>query len=216
MSTEDGIRLGFLASGQGSNLRAVVSACRAGKLRARPAVVISNNSRSGALEFARTESISWAHLSSQTHPEPAALDAAILSVLRDHSADLILLLGYMKKLGPRTLAAYAGRILNIHPALLPRHGGKGMYGIRVHEAVLAAGDAETGVTIHLVDGEYDSGPVLSQTRVPVEPGDTPQTLAGRVLEREHAFLVETLQEVVAGQIELPGLRARRATLEPRS
>jgi phosphoribosylglycinamide formyltransferase-1 len=112
----------------------------------------------------------------------------------------------MKLLGPRTTAAYRGRILNTHPALLPRYGGKGMYGARVHEAVLAAGEAETGVTVHLVDEEYDHGEVVAQCRVRVEQGDTVDSLAARVLEREHGFLVETLQAIASGRIALPGLR----------
>ena len=102
----------------------------------------------------------------------------------------------MKKIGPAVLSAYAGRIINIHPALLPRHGGPGMYGRRVHEAVLAAGDSETGVTIHLVDEEYDHGHILAQTRLPVLKGDTVDSLAARVLRREHEFLVETIEGLV--------------------
>jgi phosphoribosylglycinamide formyltransferase-1 len=108
----------------------------------------------------------------------------------------------MKKLGPRTLAAYRNRIVNIHPALLPKFGGQGMYGMNVHKAVIEAGERESGVTIHLVDEEYDHGTILAQTRLPVLPDDTPQTLAQRVLEREHSFLVETLDKIIRGEIRL--------------
>jgi phosphoribosylglycinamide formyltransferase-1 len=113
----------------------------------------------------------------------------------------------MKLLGPKTTAAYRGRILNTHSALLPRYGGKGMYGSRVHEAVLAAGETETGVTVHLVDKEYDHGEIVAQCRVPVEHGDTLDSLSVRVLEREHEFLVETLQAIASGQIVLAGFRS---------
>ena len=109
----------------------------------------------------------------------------------------------MKRIGPCTLARFAGRIINTHPALLPKFGGTGMYGQRVHEAVLAAGETETGVSIHLVDPEYDTGPVIAQCRVPVEPGDTADSLAARVVEREHEFLVDTIAAIAEGRIHLP-------------
>jgi phosphoribosylglycinamide formyltransferase-1 len=198
------IHLGFLASHRGSNMQAVADACRSGRLDARPSVVISNNSESGALARARWESIPHYHLSGRTHPLPEELDDAILEALRRHQVDLVVLAGYMKKIGPRTLRHYRGRILNIHPALLPRFGGEGMYGTRVHAAVLAAGERETGVTIHVVDEQYDRGPVVAQCRLPVLGHDTVESLAQRVLEREHAFLVETLVGIAAGTIALPG------------
>jgi phosphoribosylglycinamide formyltransferase-1 len=192
--------LGFLASHRGSNMQAVMDACKSGRLQAAPAVVISNNRDSGALQRARQEDIPARHLSSETHPEPDSLDQAILDALRQHAVDLVVLAGYMKKLGPKTLAHYQGRIINIHPALLPKFGGRGMYGNHVHEAVLAAGEKETGVTIHLVDGEYDRGPIIAQRKVPVLEGDTVETLSQRVLEQEHALLVETLGELLSSPV----------------
>jgi phosphoribosylglycinamide formyltransferase-1 len=194
------VNLGFLASGRGSNLQAVIDACKSGRLRATPRVVISNNSDSGALERARREGIPAYHLSSHTHGE--GLDEAILETLRRHGVELVVLAGYMKKLGPRTLVAYRNRIVNIHPALLPKFGGQGMYGMNVHRAVIAAGERESGATVHLVDEEYDHGAILAQTCVPVLPDDTPETLARRVLEREHTFLVETLDQIIRGEIRL--------------
>jgi phosphoribosylglycinamide formyltransferase-1 len=134
------------------------------------------------------------------------LDEIILSTLQQHQIDLIVLAGYMKRLGEKTLSAYQGRVINIHPALLPEHGGVGMYGAYVHQAVIAAGDQETGVTIHLVDQEYDHGDIVSQCRLPVLKGDTAGTLAERVLEREHSFLVETLKRIIEGEIVLPARR----------
>lgn len=198
------MKLGFLASGSGTNMQAIVDACGDGRLAAEPAAVVGNNSRSQALERARRQGIPAFHLSSRTHPDPEALDAAIAAALGRCGADLVCLAGYMKLVGPRTLRAFEGRVLNIHPALLPKHGGRGFYGRAVHEAVLASGDTETGATVHLVDGLYDHGPVLAQARVPVLAGDTPETLAARVLEQEHRLFPETLRRIAAGEIELPG------------
>jgi len=196
------MNIGFLASHGGSNMQAIIDACKAGRLHAVPAVVISNNSDSRALERARTEGIPDYYFSGKTHPDPAILDQAILDTLILHKADVVALAGYMKKLGPKTLAHFRGRILNIHPALLPEYGGKGMYGIHVHEAVMAAGEKESGVTVHLVNEEYDRGPILAQVRVPVMPGDTPETLAERVLVQEHILYAATLEKIATGEIVL--------------
>lgn len=196
------MNLAFLASHRGSNMQAVIDACKAGHLQAAPCVVISNNSDSEALMRAREEGIPGYHRSSKTHPAPEQLDDEILNLLRRHRADLIILAGYMRKLGPRTLTEYKGHILNIHPALLPKYGGQGMYGRAVHEAILAARECETGVTIHLVDEEYDQGAVVAQARVPVLDTDRVDTLAARVLETEHRFLVETLVRIVQGELVL--------------
>jgi len=198
------MNIGFLASHGGSNMQAIIDACKAGRLSAVPVVVISNNGESRALERARNEGIPSYYLSGKTHPDPDSLDQAILDVLILHGVDVVALAGYMKKLGPKTLAHFRGRILNIHPALLPKHGGKGMYGIRVHEAVITAGETESGVTVHLVTEEYDRGPILAQVRVPVMPGDTPETLAERVLVQEHILYPATLQRIATGDIVLSG------------
>ena len=197
------MNLGFLASGRGSNMQAVIDACASGHLRATPRVLISNNSASGAILRAQRAGIPWVHLSSHTHPDADALDRAMRGVLRAHDVYLVVLAGYMRQIGPHTLEAYAGRMINIHPALLPRFGGRGMYGERVHRAVLEAGVTETGVTIHVVDAEYDHGPILARRRVQVRSGDTVETLARRVLEQEHTFLVETIGRIERGEIALP-------------
>ena len=196
------MNIGFLASHGGSNMQAIIDACKAGRLNAKAAVVISNNSDSRALERAKTEGIPNYYLSGKTHPDPDDLDRAIMDTLILHKVDVVALAGYMKKLGPKTLAHFRGRILNIHPALLPKFGGKGMYGIHVHEAVLAAGEKESGVTVHLVDEEYDRGPILAQVSVPVMPGDTPEALAERVLVQEHILYSATLQRIATGEIIL--------------
>jgi phosphoribosylglycinamide formyltransferase-1 len=196
------VKLGFLASHRGSDMQAVVDACASGRLTATPAVVISNNAGSEALARARQHGMPYAHLSGTTHPAPGRLDGAIRDTLVSHGVELVVLAGYMKRLGPLTLERFEGRVLNIHPALLPKFGGQGMYGRHVHEAVLAAGERETGITIHLVDAEYDHGRVVAQCRVPVLAGDSVESLAQRVLAREHEFLVETLAGIVSGAVAL--------------
>ena len=197
------LRLGFLASHGGSNVQAIVDACRAGELHAEPRVAISNNSGSEVLRRAAREGVPGFHLSSRTHPRPGDLDEAIEGVLADHGVDLVVLGGYMRMLGPRVLGRYRGRVLNVHPALLPAYGGRGMYGERVHAAVLAAGERVTGVTVHLVDEEYDKGLIVAQAEVPVLEGDTVESLRLRVLRREHELYPETLQRIATGEIKLP-------------
>jgi len=197
------LRLGFLASGSGTNMQAILDASRSGRLsQVEPVVVISNNSSSGALQRSAAAGLPTYHLSSATHPEPRALDEAIATALTGHDVSGVVLAGYMKMVGPVTLDRFRGRILNIHPALLPKYGGRGFYGRAVHEAVLAAGETESGVTVHVVDEVYDHGPILAQARVPVLPGDTPGSLANRVLEQEHTLYAETLQRIAMGEISL--------------
>lgn len=189
------MRIAVLASHGGTILQAVIDACSSGELDAEVVLVISNNSRSGAMTRARDAGIPTAHLSSTTHPRTETLDAAMLSLLNEARADWVLLAGYMKRLGPRVLCAYRNRILNTHPALLPKFGGEGYFGRRVHEAVLAAGEQESGATVHLVDEDYDSGPILAQVRVPVRGGDTAETLEERVKVAERKLVVATLGEL---------------------
>lgn len=204
------LRLGIFCSHRGSNMQSVVNACQDGRLQALPSIIVSNNRNSGALEFAHANSLNWIHLSSHTHPDPAQLDLAILHAMQSNKVDLILLLGYMKKLGPNTIAAFRGRILNIHPALLPKYGGEGMYGLNVHKAVLSNHEKVTGVTIHLVDEQYDSGEILGQCKVEVLADDTAEKLAERVLSVEHKFMLEILQRICKGEL-LPQLQKRSAT-----
>ncbi len=195
------IKLGFLASGRGSNMLAIIDNCKAGKLNAEPVVVISNNADAGALEYARDAGIPAFHLSINTHADPSRLDDEITKTLKSHAVNWLILAGYMKKIGPRLLGEFRGKILNIHPSLLPRHGGQGMYGLRVHEAVLASGESETGVTIHMVDGEYDQGRILAQEKVSVEADDDPAILAARVLKIEHQLYSNTLRDIIEGRID---------------
>ena len=189
------MRLGFLASHGGSAARHISAACVTGELSATPVALLSNNSRSPALAWAREAGLAWAHLSSAKLPDPNMLDAAMLDFFTQARVDTLVLSGYMRELGPRLLSHYAGRTVNIHPSLLPRHGGRGMYGDRVHEAVLASGDTESGATVHLVTSGIDEGPVLAQTRVPVMPGDTLETLKARVQAVEGDLMLQALKQL---------------------
>ncbi|MBT5242436.1 MAG: phosphoribosylglycinamide formyltransferase [Rhodospirillaceae bacterium] len=187
-------------------MRTIVAASQDGTLKADLALLVSNNRTSAALEWAAENGLPHLHLSPRTVSSEDALDQAHLDALKEAKVDLIVLAGYMRKIGPKVLTAYANRILNIHPALLPKYGGQGMYGGRVHEAVIANGDSESGVTVHLVDGEYDTGPVVAQAKVPVLPNDTADELAKRVLAQEHRLYTDTLIRIVAGEINLDALR----------
>jgi phosphoribosylglycinamide formyltransferase-1 len=188
-------RLGILASHRGSNFQAIIDACERGQINAKPVLAISNNSQSMALTRARQAGIKALHISGVTHPEDH--DQAIADALTEQAIDLVITAGYMKKLGPVTLARFAGKIINVHPSLLPRHGGPGMYGLKVHQAVIDAGDHETGISIHRVESDYDSGPVIAQVRIPVASDDTAVSLAQKVIQREHALLVSTLASLVS-------------------
>jgi phosphoribosylglycinamide formyltransferase-1 len=196
-------KLGFLVSGRGSNMQAVIDACKDGRLSAQPVVVISNNRDAGALARARTEGIPAYHLGRSRYPDSEQLDRKITETLKEYKVELLLLAGYMKKIGGHTLAAFQGRILNIHPALLPKFGGAGMYGMHVHEAVIARGERESGATVHIVEGDYDTGPILGQKKITVAATDTAETLAAKVLVVEHELYVETLNRIFKGEIRLP-------------
>lgn len=189
------IHIAVLASHGGSVLQALIDACQHRDLDASIVLVISNNSGSGALARATEHGIPARHMSSATHPDPAALDAAMTVALEDAGTDWVMLAGYMKKLGPALLRRFRNRIINTHPALLPKFGGRGFYGRRVHQAVLDAGERETGATVHLVDADYDSGPILAQVRVPVRTSDTVEEIEARVKTAERKLLIATLREL---------------------
>jgi phosphoribosylglycinamide formyltransferase-1 len=193
------LHIAIFASHTGTNMQAIIDACKRGDLNGEVCAVISNNSNSQALEKARIAGVPEYHISSKTYPEEDELDEAICKVLIESDADIVALAGYMKKLGPKVLKQYKGRILNIHPSLLPKYGGKGMYGIHVHKAVIKAGEKTTGVTIHLVEEEYDTGKIIRQCEIEVLEGDTVDTLSKRVLEKENSFYVETLR-LISGDI----------------
>jgi phosphoribosylglycinamide formyltransferase 1 len=166
---------------------------RAGaSVRAEVCLVISNNEQSGLLEQARAHRVPALHLSAVTHPDPTDRDAAMLEALDVAGAEVVVLAGYLKKVGPLTLQRWAGSMVNTHPALLPAYGGLGMYGDHVHRAVLADRATVTGASIHLVTPEYDEGRVLLQVAVPVEPGENVASLRSRVQAAEKALLLDWL------------------------
>lgn len=205
------LRLGILASGTGTNFQAILNHIKQGKLVASVQVVISNKESAGALEIARQNGIPAVHISKQDFPEQEQFDEQILSILTRHQVNFVVLAGYLKMLSPIVVRKFKNRILNIHPALLPSFGGKGMYGIHVHEAVLNYGCKVTGVTVHLVDEAYDTGPPVLQRCVPVQDDDTPETLSARVLIVEHQIYAEALQLFAQERIEIVG---RRVTIRP--
>jgi formyltetrahydrofolate-dependent phosphoribosylglycinamide formyltransferase len=190
------MRIAVAISGRGSNLEALLRALQP-DAPATIVVVISDRAEAAGLAHARTHGIPARVLPS---PEDAG---AWLEALRQHNVNLLVLAGYLKLVPAAVVAAYRGRIINTHPSLLPAFGGQGMYGERVHEAVLASGARETGVTIHLVDEAYDRGPVLAQSRVPVLNGDTARSLAARVLEAEHRLLPAAVLAAAAAGHPVP-------------
>ncbi len=199
------LKLGFLASHGGTSMRAIVAAIHRGELAAEARIVIANNAGAPALAQARAAGVAALHLSQSKLGPEGDVDRAIADALAQAGVDLVVLSGYLRKLGPKTLARFRGRILNIHPGPLPTYGGQGFYGMRVHEAVIAAGERASAICIHVVDDEYDHGPVVARREVPVEPGDTPALLAARVQAQEPEFFVETLRALAAGALTLPPL-----------
>jgi phosphoribosylglycinamide formyltransferase 1 len=196
------LRIGAFASHGGSNLQAIIDACAEGRINGEVCFVISNNSGSPALEKARKAGIPGFHLSAYVCGSEEKLDMEILKLLKKYDVSIITLCGYMKMLGAGVIEEYRDRILNIHPALLPKYGGKGMYGMNVHKAVIDGGETQSGVTIHLVNERYDEGRIINQKKVAVKPGDTPEKLAARVLEAEHVIYAETLDMISRGIIKL--------------
>ena len=184
--------IAVFASGGGSGLQAIINGCKSGRLKnARVCLVISNNSNCHALQRAKNSGIP-AHCLLQ--------EKSILEALFEHKTHLIFLSGYLKKIDVSILDSYKNRIYNIHPSLLPKYGGKGMYGINVHKAVLEAGEVETGITIHRVNSEYDTGQIIAQQKIAILKGDTPEILAARVLDKEHVFVIEILNKILENDV----------------
>lgn len=188
-----GLNLCVLASGSGSNLKAIIKATKSRSIASKVALVISNNSASKALTTARQNKIPAYHLSAKLFVSPVEFDKKFLSLLKQYNIDLIILAGYMKMLSTSIVQKYKNKILNIHPALLPKFGGKGMFGINVHAEVLRSGENVTGATVHFVDEIYDNGAVILQKEVKVKSGDTPVLLQKRVLRAEHKLYPEAIK-----------------------
>jgi phosphoribosylglycinamide formyltransferase 1 len=188
--TEKALHIAVFVSGRGSNFRALDAAMQDGRLDADVALVVSSSEGSGALDYARERGYATLVVS---HADPAVAERTLLAALREHGVTFVALAGYLKRIPADVVAAYRHRIVNIHPALLPSFGGAGMYGHHVHEAVLAAGCRVSGATVHVVDEEYDRGPIVAQRCTDVLPGDTPDTLAARVLTVEHDLYWRAIQ-----------------------
>jgi len=190
------MRIGVLVSGRGSNLEALLEA------GLEVVLVVANRPGARALRIADDHGVRALVLARTAFPDVDARDAAIGQALDAAEVELVVLAGYDQLLRPGYFAAYRGRTINVHPSLLPRHGGVGMMGLAVHRSVLAAGDEETGATIHEVTTELDGGPILAQTQVPVIPGDDADGLAARVLEAEHRLLVATVRQLGSASREV--------------
>ena len=188
--------------GRGSNLSAIQSAILEGRLDARIALVVGSQEGAPALIRAAQFDLPTATLDPKSLGD--GYEAALLDALEAAGVDSIALAGYLRRLPAGVVKAYRHRILNTHPALLPAFGGRGMYGHHVHEAVLAHGAKISGCTVHFVDEEYDTGPVIVQRAVPVLDSDTPETLAARILPQEHAAFVEALQLLASGKLRIDG------------
>lgn len=183
---------GVMASGGGSNFKALLEKVQDGSLRAKCAFLIVNNGDCGAVQIAKEFGVPTFHISGKTHPEQLEYEEALLGVLSNHPVDLLLLAGYMKKIPDSLIQVLPERILNIHPALLPKYGGKGFWGMNVHRAVIENHEKQSGPTVHLVTSEIDKGRILAQTPVPVLEGDSPEELATRVLQQEHRLYWKTV------------------------
>jgi phosphoribosylglycinamide formyltransferase-1 len=189
------IRLAIFASGAGTTAQAVIDACAEGRIDGAVVLVVSNNADAPVLARAAAAGIRWRHLSSRTHAREDALELALIAALRDAEATHVLLAGYMKRFPRAVLAAFPGRVLNTHPSLLPAYGGEGMYGDRVHAAVLADGAQRTGATVHLAGEDYDDGPIVASVEVAVSADDDVASLRRRVQAAERVLLIGVLAEL---------------------
>jgi phosphoribosylglycinamide formyltransferase-1 len=200
------LRCAVFASGNGSNFQALLDRKHSGDLHVEFVLFIGNNSKAKAFERAEKNNIPAHHLASSHFSSEEQYTEKLLSLLRANNIELIVLAGYMKKLPVGLITSFRHRIVNIHPGLLPAFGGAGMYGSRVHEAVIAYGAKISGVTVHFVDEDYDHGPIILQSTVDVIDSDTPQTLAERVLKLEHASYWRAIEAIAKGNIAVAGRR----------
>jgi phosphoribosylglycinamide formyltransferase-1 len=204
-SMPDELHIAVFASGHGSNFRAILDAIRSGRIpNARIVLVVSNNSQAGALVTAREHAIPALHLSRKQFASDTEFLEGLLAAFRKHDVNFIVLAGYMKKLDVSIVRKYRNRILNIHPALLPAFGGSGMYGMHVHGAVISSKTAVSGATVHIVDEEYDHGPIVLQKTVAVASNDTPETLSEKVLAIEHEIYPEAIRLFAEGKVTVDG------------
>jgi phosphoribosylglycinamide formyltransferase-1 len=194
-------KLGFLASRNGSGFRAIVEACETGLLAAEPRLLVANTAKADALNYAKGRGLATQVIPTAGDSEIA--DQRLCDALSAADVDLVILSGYLRRMGPVTLARFRNRVLNIHPGPLPAFGGEGMYGLSVHEAVISSGVSESCATIHLVDDIYDHGTILDRVAVPIEPGETATSLEAKVTALEPRAFVALLSRLVSGDVQLP-------------
>lgn len=192
-------KIAVFISGGGSNLQSLIDASAAGKLSGEIVLVVSSKLKAYGLERARNSGIDTFVFRLKDYPDKEEAIIDLMAMLEEYQVEYIALAGYLKLLPEQVVKKYTSKIANIHPALLPKYGGEGMYGHFVHEAVLAAGDKESGPTVHLVDEIYDHGKILLQKKIPVEPDDTPDSLAARVLKAEHQIYPVALDNLIKGK-----------------
>lgn len=203
------IRIAVLVSGhgRGSNMAAIIDACQRGEIDGQVVLVIGTRSEAPALQRAAEKGVPTRVISPRNLSEEEYAQR-LLHALNEAQVDIVCLAGYMRLLPLPVVQAYAGRVMNIHPALLPLFGGKGMYGEHVHRAVLESGMKVSGCTVHFVDEHYDTGPIIVQRCVPVEEDDTWETLAARVLVQEHQAYVQAVKLFAEGRLRIEGRRVR--------
>ena len=192
-------RIAVFCSGGGSNFKSIYRSIAEKPLNAEVVLCLSNRSQCGAMEFAHEQGIATVHITEKQFGTFDEFAAAMVKRLKDAQIDIVLLAGYMRKVPDAVVRAFPDKMLNIHPALLPKFGGEGMYGMYVHSAVLEAGETQSGATVHFVNEEYDKGKILLQRAVPVLQGDTPELLAARVLACEHQLYPDALEKLLAEQ-----------------
>ncbi len=202
------LRFGILLSGKGrgSNMQALIDATRDGRIPGTVALVVSTSPGAPALERAEAAGVPTRLIPAQDYPDQDSLDAALVRSFEEAEVELICLAGYMRLLGPVFLSRYAGRVMNVHPSLLPAFGGKGYFGRHVHEAVIETGVKYTGVTVFFVDDKYDQGSIILQRTVPVLEDDTVDTVAARVLEEEHRAYPEAVRLFAEERLRIEGRR----------
>jgi len=206
-------KIGVLVSGHsgGTNFQAILDAIARDDLHAQVALLVSTNHEHGAVARAHQAHVKTMVLPPENAASQEEWDHRVADKLYQEGVSVVCLAGYLRFISPVLLEAFPQRILNVHPALLPSFGGQGMYGLRVHRAVLDHGCKLSGCTVHFVDGRYDTGPIIAQACVPVEESDTPETLAARVQMQEHRLYPQCIEWVVSGRLRLEGRRVRRIT-----
>ncbi|MBK7141633.1 MAG: phosphoribosylglycinamide formyltransferase [bacterium] len=195
-------RLAVFISGKGSDMQAIIDASKRNELDADVVWVVSNTRKALGLDRAKEQGIDTSLFNAKEYGTPSEAGGDLVAHLKKRQIDYVVMAGYLKLMPSAVLKAFPNRVVNIHPGILPQYGGPGMYGHFVHEAVLAAKEKESGCTVHLADEIYDHGRILEQVRVPVLEGDTPDTLAARVLQQEHLIYPKALQKLIKGEYSI--------------